>query len=83
MKKIIITSCIFVLIITTAVSQNSKGLKVFISVDMEGITGVVHKEEVTRNAMDYDLFRKLMTLETNAAIEGAVAAGATEIIVLV
>ncbi|MBE0461660.1 MAG: M55 family metallopeptidase [Candidatus Aminicenantes bacterium] len=58
-----------------------KELKVFISVDMEGICGVIHWEEVSRNGKDYDLFRKLMTLETNAAIEGALEAGATEILV--
>ena len=58
-----------------------QGLKVFISVDMEGVAGVIHWEDVTRSGKDYDLFRKLMTQETNAAIEGALAAGATEILV--
>lgn len=53
----------------------------FISVDMEGVCGVIHWEEVSRNGKDYDLFRKLMTEETNAAIQGALAAGATEILV--
>jgi D-amino peptidase len=48
---------------------------------MEGITGVVHWEDVMRNGKDYDLFRRIMTQEVNAAIEGAVAAGATEITV--
>lgn len=56
-------------------------LKVFISVDMEGISGVVSWEDVSRDGLDYGLFRKLMTQETNAAIEGALEAGATEILV--
>jgi D-amino peptidase len=58
-----------------------KGLKVFISVDMEGISGVVSWDDVTVGGTDYGLFRKLMTQETNAAIEGALAAGATDIVV--
>jgi D-amino peptidase len=58
-----------------------KGLKVFISVDMEGISGVIHWEDVSRSGKDYSLFRGLMTDEANAAIRGAVEAGATEILV--
>lgn len=63
------------------VGQTRDGLKVFISVDMEGVTGVVHWEEVSRTGKDYDYFRTLMTKEASAAVEGAVAAGATEIVV--
>ncbi|MCX6576039.1 MAG: M55 family metallopeptidase [Candidatus Aminicenantes bacterium] len=59
----------------------SKGLKVFISVDMEGICGVINWDETSQGGPDYPLFRKLMTQEANAAIEGALAAGATEILV--
>jgi len=66
---------------TLAFGQGGKGLKVFISVDMEGITGVVHWEEVSRTGKDYDYFRRIMTKETNAAIEGAKKAGAKDILV--
>jgi D-amino peptidase len=59
----------------------AKGLKVFISVDMEGISGVVNWDDIDTGGKDYDLFRRLMTEETNAAIEGALRAGATEIVV--
>jgi D-amino peptidase len=59
----------------------AQDLKVFISVDMEGITGVVNWEDVGRSGKDYGDFRRIMTLETNAAIEGALNAGATEIVV--
>ena len=65
----------------TAHAQSGDGLKIFISVDMEGITGVVNWEDVSRTGKDYDYFRRIMTEETNAAVEGALAAGATEIIV--
>jgi D-amino peptidase len=61
--------------------KTEKGLKVFISVDMEGVAGVIHWEDVSRSGKDYGLFRKLMTQETNAAVEGALKAGATEILV--
>jgi D-amino peptidase len=61
--------------------EDPEGLKVFISVDMEGISGVINWEDVSRSGKDYDLFRRLMTEETNAAVEGAIAAGATEILV--
>jgi D-amino peptidase len=69
------------LVTTGALAQSSEGLKVFISVDMEGITGVANWEDVDRDGKDYDLFRETMTREVNAAIEGAVAAGATDIVV--
>jgi D-amino peptidase len=59
----------------------AKGLKVFISVDLEGICGVINWDETSQGGPDYPLFRKLMTQEANAAIEGALAAGATEILV--
>ncbi len=65
----------------TAFGQSDGGLKVFISVDMEGITGVVNVDDARRSGKDYDYFRQTMTREANAAIEGAIAAGATEIIV--
>lgn len=73
---------LFILILSlTFFGYAQKDLKVFISVDMEGVCGVVHWEDVSRSGKDYDLFRRLMTEETNAAIEGALAAGATEILV--
>ncbi len=57
------------------------GLKVFISVDMEGLTGVVDREDTGSSGSQYQYFRKVMTKEANAAIEGALAAGATEVVV--
>ena len=52
-----------------------KKLKVFISVDMEGVAGLIHWDETSEGGADYPLFRKLMTEETNAAITGALEAG--------
>ena len=81
-KRILVLLVIFLLLsISAGAGEAQKGLKVFISVDMEGVAGVIHWEDVSRQGRDYSLFRKLMTQETNAAIEGALEAGATEILV--
>ena len=58
-----------------------RGLKVFISVDMEGLAGVVAGNEVSTTGPDYAHFRAIMAAETNAAIDGAARAGATEFVV--
>jgi len=55
--------------------------KLYISVDMEGITGVIHWDETEGNNPDYQYFRKIMTDEVNAAIEGALEKGVTDIVV--
>jgi len=83
MRKRIFVLCALVLFLCFFVraGEAQKGLKVFISVDMEGISGVIHWDDTSRRGDDYSLFRKLMTQETNAAIEGALEAGATEILV--
>ncbi len=81
-KGLFVFSLIFLLAGISAQAQPAaKGLKVFISVDMEGICGVVNWDETSQGGPDYPLFRRLMTQEANAAIEGALAAGATEILV--
>ncbi len=80
MKKAILFLSLSILLLGPTFGQSTEGLKVLISVDMEGITGIVTSEECSRTAGDdYQYFRKIMTLEANAAIEGALAAGATEI----
>ena len=56
-------------------------MKVYISADMEGVTGVSHWEEVDHNKSAYSQFQKQMSLEVAAACEGAIAAGAKEILV--
>ena len=56
-------------------TQSSRGLKIYISVDMEGISGI------SGRGTEYGRSRKLMADDTNAAIRGAIAAGATEIVV--
>ncbi|KPV61582.1 MAG: D-aminopeptidase [Candidatus Bathyarchaeota archaeon BA1] len=56
-------------------------MKIFVSADLEGVAGVVHGEHTLREGKEHDRARKLMTYEVNAAIEGALEAGATSILV--
>ena len=64
-----------------ASAQQPGGPKVFISVDMEGLAGVVSGSDVSASGADYAHFRSIMAGETNAAIEGAYNAGATYVLV--
>jgi D-amino peptidase len=57
------------------------GKRIFISVDMEGIGGVVTDEQLGVKGFEYATFRELMTEEANAAIAAAREAGATEFVV--
>jgi len=81
MRRVLAALLILPFAASLAYGQSGEGLKVFISIDMEGITGVVNWEDVSRSGKDYDYFRNIMTREANAAVEGAIAAGATEIVV--
>jgi len=56
-------------------------VKVFISVDMEGASGVTTWDDVIPGRMFYNQSRPLITQDVNAAIEGAMEAGATEVLV--
>jgi D-amino peptidase len=55
-------------------------IKVFISVDMEGIGGVVTSEQLGPTGFEYSRFREFMTAEALAAMAGAREAGATEFV---
>lgn len=56
-------------------------MKLLIAVDMEGISGVVDWKQVDSTHAEYQRFRRVMTDDVNAAIAGAAAAGAEEILV--
>ena len=56
-------------------------MKVFVSVDIEGITGVVHADMMMPGQTEYGRGRRLMTGDANAAIEGLVQAGADYVLV--
>lgn len=56
-------------------------MKLLVACDMEGISGVVNWDQVNPGHPEYSRFRKIMTAEVNAAIQGAAAGGASEYLV--
>ena len=64
-----------------APADSSKKLKVYISVDMEGVAGVVTADQLLPSGFEYERFRHFMTDETLAAVRAANEAGASEIVV--
>ena len=63
------------------VAAGQRPIKVFISVDMEGITGAVSSEQLGPDGFEYQRFREFMTADALAAIDGAREAGATQFVV--
>ena len=57
-------------------------MKVHIISDMEGVAGIVKPQQTTGGDPMYEEGRRLYTEEINAAVRGAKAAGATEIVVM-
>ncbi|HEX3805727.1 MAG TPA: M55 family metallopeptidase [Gaiellaceae bacterium] len=57
-------------------------MKVFVVSDMEGVAGIVKWQQVTGGHAMYEEGRRLYTGEINAAVRGAKAGGATEIVVM-
>ena len=57
-------------------------MRVHVISDMEGVAGIVKWEQTTGGEPLYEEGRKLYTEEINAAVRGAKAAGATEIVVM-
>lgn len=57
-------------------------MNVLVSVDIEGITGVVHADMMSPEQREYNRGRKLMTDDANAAVEGLSQAGAEYILVI-
>src|SRR5215204_173456 len=75
--------CLALLLLSFAIAARAQNrpMKIYISADMEGVVGVVTNEQLGPQGFEYARFREFMTQEVNAAIEGAFAAGATEIVV--
>jgi D-amino peptidase len=64
-----------------APADGAKKLKVYISVDMEGVAGTVTADQLLPSGFEYERFRHFMTNETLAAVRAANEAGASEIVV--
>jgi D-amino peptidase len=56
-------------------------MKIQIAADMEGITGVTNWDHVNPSHAEYARFRRIMTADVNAAIQGAFEGGASEVLV--
>jgi D-amino peptidase len=68
------------LALASPLSAQAQGKKVYISVDMEGISGVNGDDQIAPGP-EYARGRKLMAEDANAAIRGAFAGGATDVLV--
>ena len=56
-------------------------MKLFLSTDFEGTSGIVAWEQIIEGNAEYEQGRRLLTNEVNAVIEGAIEGGATEFVV--
>lgn len=56
-------------------------MRVYISIDMEGVAGIVHPDQCRRGRGGYEEARELMTHEANAAALGAFEGGATDVLI--
>jgi D-amino peptidase len=80
MRKAIAVAAVVLLLAGLAPAQ-TKGLKVYVSVDMEGISGVVSPDQTNSESREYAAARKWMAEDANAVVAGLLAAGATQIVV--
>lgn len=63
------------------IGKGGVALKIYVSVDMEGIAGIVLREQLRRGELFYEEGRRLITQEVNVLVDSLLAAGATDIIV--
>ncbi len=80
MRKRLALAVVAALLAAVGTAQ-SQGLKVFVSVDMEGISGVVDSEQTSSESREYAAARRWMAEDVNAVIAGLLQAGAGEIVV--
>ena len=70
------------LVISSAVpSGQNAGKKVFISADMEGISGISASDQLSATGAEYNRSRRMMADDVNAAVRGARRGGAADIVV--
>jgi D-amino peptidase len=81
MRRLILALCAATGLAVEPAATQAPRLKVHISVDMEGIAGVVTGDQLGPTGFEYGRFREFMTREAMAAVTAAKEAGATEIVV--
>jgi len=80
MKRSVLVSLLLVWAVVTPLDA-IQGKKIYISVDMEGISGINGDDQTTAGAAEFGRARKLMMEDANAAIRGAFEGGATDVLV--
>jgi len=83
MKRAIVVLAACALSVAAALPAHAQktGPKIFISVDMEGIWGVVHGDQVSSTSPEYGPARRWMAEDVNAVVTGLLEGGAGEIVV--
>jgi D-amino peptidase len=76
-----ISLAILAIAATATAASAQRPLKVYISADMEGITGVASVDQLGPANFEYAQARQWMTADVLAAIQGAREAGATEFVI--
>ena len=72
---------VIAILVAAGVAGAQRPLKVYISADMEGITGVASADQLGPASFEYAQARQWMTADVLAAIQGAREAGATEFVI--
>lgn len=85
-KKRIVPLLVFAVmlsLVSLAADQTSKGKKVFVITDLEGVSGIVDSDMQCSpyQSPRWEESRKLLTGEVNAAVDGLLEGGATEVVV--
>jgi D-amino peptidase len=80
-RKVFLLFVSFVCVVFPLTPARAQGKKVYISVDMEGISGVNGDDQTGAGGAEYGRARKLMAADANAAIRGAFEGGATDVLV--
>lgn len=82
MRRLLLTLSVLAAVAVFSTSGTAQtGKKVYISVDLEGISGVNGDDQTSAGQPEYARGRKLMAEDANAAIRGAFAGGATQVVV--
>jgi D-amino peptidase len=76
-----LTALASLFLFSLSTSAEAQAKRVYISVDMEGISGINGDNQTSAAGAEYGRGRKLMVEDANAAIRGAFAGGATEVVV--
>jgi D-amino peptidase len=80
MKRIFV-AVVIILLLSAVQAAEKPGPRVYISVDMEGIWGIVHGNQTSSDSPEYGSARKWMAEDVNAVIAGLFEAGAAEVVV--